>query len=224
MKNCQLGAPKESNQRDIQYTKLTEALLPGLFNSVQRCFPAPNGEVMANHLEIFPIDYYSYSEFVCSKALKDKLSYLACDRATQEVVGFLIAEPLATAPAYSQFKISPKFEPLIAILEYLDAEYLELRSGRVEDTLHLYMLGVNDNFRGTGIGQSLVQAMIEEAQKLGYRRIIAEATGFGSQKILRELGFSLSLQVAYADFSWQGHRSFTSMPGPTHCQLVEKDL
>lgn len=222
MKKCNLGAPKQSIQADIELIKITEDFLPALFNSAQRCFPAPDGEVMAKHLKIHPIDYYSYNQYVCAKALEDNLSFLAYDRLSQELVGFLIIEPLATAPAYSQFKISPKFGPLIAILEYLDAEYLESRGAEVEDTLHLYMLGVDDNFRGLGIGQSLVQKAISEAQRLGFRRLIAEATGFGSQKLLRDLGFLVRLETAYAEFSWQGHRPFEGMLGPTHCQLVEK--
>ncbi len=201
--------------------KLDADCIDSLIQCVQSSFPAPEGEVMAKHLGIFPIDYLAYTHMVCHKALKDGLTYVLYHRPAQEVVCFLISEPLTTAPQYSAAKISPKFKPLIAILEYLDQLYQDFREGEIDDTLHLYMLGTAPHSRQAGYSQMLLEYVLKKAKDHGYKRVLAEATGLGSQGLLEKLGFSVRFEVAYQDFAFEGLRPFEDLKGATHCKLME---
>lgn len=207
---------------DYIIEQLNEFQIPNLINSIQKCFPAPAGETMANHLGIFPIDYFRYSEMVAQKAYDDRLTLVASHATTHEIAGFMISEPLSDMVQYSSKKIPDIMKPLIGILEELDHEYLNSRSNDLGDTIHFYMLGVDPNIRYSGLGYRLAKAAIEAAESHGYKRCIAEATGVGSQAMLSKLGFQTFYEIAYNKFMWEGKYPFAQMKnGPSHCKLME---
>jgi ribosomal protein S18 acetylase RimI-like enzyme len=206
---------------DLSMKKLTQAELPSLIACVQASFPAPHGEVMARHLGIYPIDYLRYTEKVCAKAVDDDLTYVICHKPTGEVVSFLICEALVSAPQYSTMDISPKFKPLIAILESLDRRYQDDRKEGLDDTLHLYMLGTAPHYRRFGLGEILVTFVSEQARRQGFARIIAEATGPGSQSLFKRLGFTTRFEESYQDYQLGHDKPFEDLTGATHCKLVE---
>jgi ribosomal protein S18 acetylase RimI-like enzyme len=214
----------QQSQNEFAFVKLTQSHLESLIACIQTSFPAPNGEVMAKHLGIFPEDYLSYTEIVCAKAADDGLTYLAYHQPSSEVASFLICETMISAPQYSAMRISPKFRPLIAILEMLDRKYHEYRRGNLDDTLHLYMLGTAPEYRRFGLGRLLISRAIEDARRNGFKRLIAEATGLGSQALLENMGFTCLFEEAYRDYNLDGTQPFKDLTGPTHCKLVEYSI
>src|SRR5262245_5698862 len=110
-----------------------------LVDCVQDTFPAPEGEVMARTLGIGRTEYLRYTELVCAKAIRERRSFVARDESGR-CAGFCINEDFAAAPDYRREPIDLAMQPLLALLEELDARDARARVPGV--TFHLYMLGV----------------------------------------------------------------------------------
>lgn len=195
--------------------------LDSLVECVQKCFPAPGGEVMARALNITAWDYLSYTQLVCEKAIGDQMTWVAKGSDSQ-ILGFCITEKLASAPKYSEYGVSPKFKPLFRILEELDETYLARTQFSPQEILHLYMLGVRPEFSGMGIAVELMNKSLSFAKKEGFKVAIAEATGEISQKICLNLGFEVQATVNYKTFEYSGVQPFYKIDRPESCVLVQK--
>ena len=197
--------------------------LEPLVECVQQCFPAPRGETMAQVLNIGKEDYLLYTQWVCEKAIGDRLSWVAKNH-EEEIVGFCINESMKTAPEYSRLPISVKFQPLMKLLEDLDHQYLKQPPVPIENIFHLYMLGVIPRKSGAGIAKELITLSLNLAKTSGFLVAIAEATGMASQKICCDLGFTKEVSIAYKTFDYQGTKPFSRIKQPESCVLVEKIL
>ncbi len=193
-----------------------------LVDCVQSCFPAPRGEIMARILNIMPEDYLSYTQRVCEKAVKDSMSVVARNIDTDEIAGFCINEDFVGMPSYQKMDISPKFGALLAILDELDEEYRTANQPNRGEIFHCYMLGVNEKYQGQNLGRLLTMASAEKAKSLGYRSIVAEATGVISQKLCHELGFKVVAERSYQSFRFSGETPFIDIQEPRVCVLVER--
>lgn len=203
---------------------LKEADYEQLVLCVQRSFPEPDGEIMARVLGISAAEYLPYSERVCRKAVRDGLSVGLRNRDTGRVVAFLIGEDFASAPLYSEMTLSHRFQPLLCLLEQLDEWYRE-RYGVVPGRIfHSYMLGVEPGHAGRGLATLVARESERLARARGFERVLAEATGVGSQRVTEKLGYTRRFGIEYRSYLFEGERVFASIEAPTHCWLVEKSL
>jgi len=58
----------------------------------------PRAEPMTKAAEITSDEFYPFAEIYCKKAIRERLSLVARDMATGNVIGFLISENLASEP------------------------------------------------------------------------------------------------------------------------------
>lgn len=194
-----------------------------LVECVQECFPAPQGETMANVLELTPQRYLKFTEMVCNKAVEDGLTFVA-KNAEGGIIGFCIAEDFVSAPRYSGCDLDSRFTALFAILEDLEARYLSDRQIEANEVLHLYMLGVRTEYCRQGVGRELLAGMLHFARENGFSYAVAEATGTASQKILKRMGFEVRAAVPYVSFTLEGKQPFSTLKSPEACLFVEKLL
>ena len=139
------------------------------------------------------------------------LSIVARDRETQALAGVALSDDFASPPAFDSARISPKFLPIFAMLDRLDAQFRAETPSSPGHCIHLFMLAVEKRFAGRGIGSSLVQACIDNAREKDYRSAVTEATGRVSQHIFRKNGFTDRFTTSYADFLYDGHAPFASI-------------
>jgi hypothetical protein len=82
--------------------------------------------------------------------------------------------------------LGEKFEPVLALLDELDAQYKQGRSLRMGEYLHLFMGAVMHRHTGKKVAQTLIQACLENGIRKGYKTAVTEATGVISQHICRK--------------------------------------
>jgi len=185
---------------------------------VQETFP--EHEPMSRALGLKKSDYLPYSDLVCKKAVDERLTIIVRSHRTTKIVGFCINEDFASALEYSKAKISPKMQPLLALLEDLDRLHLGDSLPPKRKVFHLYMLGVMKEYANYGLGKELMNRSLKLAKEKGFSEAIVEATGPVSQSICRKIPFTEKHAVEYQTFQYGGVPVFRKVEGVTHCRLM----
>ena len=139
------------------------------------------------------------------------LTIVARDVATGQLAGALLTDDAASPPPPGLDAISAKFHPILDLLDQIDSEY---RNGRTIDPgqyLHLFLLGVAEEFTGRKIGQRLVEVCLANGAKKGYAVALTEATNPVSQHIFGQLGFEKRAERSYAGYRLDGEPVFASI-------------
>ena len=134
-------------------------------------------------------DLEQFLQLFAPEAIADGLTTVARSSGTGRLAGILLTDDLASPPALDLTQISPKFLPIFSMLETLDERFRRGRTISSGQYLHLFMLGVDRQFAGCGIGQGLVKACLDNGFRKGYRMALTEATGRVSQRVFRKQGF-----------------------------------
>jgi predicted acetyltransferase len=103
-----------------------------------------------------------------------------------------------------------------------NSEWGEL--SRLCEYLHLFMLRVDGQFAGQGIGQKLIKASLRNGSRKGYRMALTEATGKVSQHIFRKYGFADRFGVACSNFKYENRLVFASICEHEEAILMDRSL
>lgn len=123
----------------------------------------------------------------------------------------LLTEDACAAPRLGTNRLTKKFDPIFDLLGQLDAQYRSGKSVRPGGYLHLFFLGVADEFAGLGVAQTLVARCLENGRTKGDRLAVTEATNRVSQHVFRKLGFVERSKVSYGDYRRNGEAVFASI-------------
>lgn len=186
----------------------------------------PRAEPMTKAMEITSDEFYPFAEIYCKKAVREGLSLVARDKATGNVIGFLISENLASEPPNGIETINEKLLPIIKLLDGLDENYkeeaLELNERNI---LRLFMVGVSKHYEGLNLATTLIEKNLKLAAQKSYSRAIGEATNSVTQHILRDkLGFDEKFSIKYKSYTYNGKQVFKNVRNPSRCVLLEKWL
>lgn len=193
-----------------------------LVECVQRTFPGSTGEILARTLGVRRFDFLTCAEALCHKAVENELSYVAYDRLADRVAGFCLAEDWVTALRLSRQGFSSRLNPAFRLLEELNDGYgAAAQPGTV---LNLSLLGIDPEYGSKGLGRWLVNRVLDEARRGGYRRVVIKATGSASQALCRSLDFRVLRETRYDSFEFEGKRVFESIREPSACVLAERSL
>lgn len=183
----------------------------------------PRDEPMTKAVEITSDEFYPFAEIYCKKAIRERLSLIARDKATGNVIGFLISENLASEPPNGIETINEKFLPIIKLLDGLDENYIETLELNERNILRLFMVGVNKHYEGLNLATTLIEENIKLARLKDYSRAIGEATSSVTQHILRDkLGFNEKFTIEYKSYTYKGKHVFKNVKNTSHCVLFEK--
>jgi ribosomal protein S18 acetylase RimI-like enzyme len=158
------------------------------------------------------------------KAVREQLSVVARTASSDDLVGALLVEDFGTPPPDALESVAPSFEPIGALLDGLDAQYRESRNIAPGAYLHLFMVGVSNNFAGRGIAHHLITTCLANGRGRGYRFAVTEATGSVPQHVFRKLGFHDVLAASYKDFRFKGQPVFSSIVSPEATILMKRGL
>jgi len=204
-----------------------EIMQPGDLEQTIACIidAFPRAEPMTKALRITPDEFYLFAEMYCKKAIKDRLSVIAKDTVSGNVIGFLISGNLASEPPEGIETIHEKFHPIMALLDTLDEEYKKSVTVNEENVLRLFMGGVSKQYEGKNIVTTLIEENLTLAKLKNFSRAIGEATGSVSQHILLDkLGFQNKYVIEYKAFTYNGEHVFRHIEDASRCILVEKQL
>lgn len=181
------------------------------------------GEPMVKTLEITKEEFYPFAEIYCKKAIKEGLSVIATEKETCKVIGFVISEDFASEQPEGIESINEKFQPIMVLLDTLDEQYKKTHTVKKGQILHLFMGGVNENYKRNKVGITLTEENLKLAKTKQFSGAVAEATGLVSQHILRDkLGFEEMFSIEYKSFNYNGVNVFNNIEGPVSCILMEK--
>lgn len=165
-----------------------------------------------------------FLQLVVPNVIPDELTVIARSSGTREFAGVLLTDDFASRPDLDISQISPKFSPILSMLEKLDEQFRKGRTVSPGNYLHLFMLGVEGRFAGQGIGQGLIKACIDNGSRKGYRKALTEATGKVSQHIFRKNGFANRFSVLYRDFLYENKVVFASIREHEKAILMDRSL
>jgi len=158
-----------------------------------------------------PDEFEAFVELWSPTAGVDGLTIVARDVATGQLAGALLTDDAASPPPQGLDAVSEKFDPIFDLLGQIDAEYRNERTIELGQTLHLFLLGVADQFTRRMIGQHLVAACLANGAIRGYRSAVTEATNPVSQHIFGRLGFKKRAARSYREYRLDGAPVFASI-------------
>jgi ribosomal protein S18 acetylase RimI-like enzyme len=180
---------------------------------------------MTKAMEITSDEFYRFAEIYCKKAITEELSLVARDKATGNIIGFLISENLASLPPNGIKTINEKFLPIIKLLNGLDENYKQSFEMNGKNILRLFMTGVREHYEGLNIATMLIENSLKLARLNNYSYVISETTGSVTQHILRDkLGFEEKFAIDYKSFYYNGKHVFNNIENSSYCVLFEKRL
>lgn len=124
-----------------------------------------------------------------------------------------------TQTQLTQTNSGPHHEGVFSFLNY-NAQY-NLPKG---EHFRIAFLAVSSEFRGHGIGRTLVTKSIEVARQRGYKYVVCEASSETSQRLFRSLGFKLIKLFKYKEFVWNGEYPLASISDSEGCALMGMNL
>lgn len=178
-------------------------------------------ETMSKALDINANSYIYLAEIVCQKAIKDQLSLVAKDEKSGDVIGFSILEDFVTELPNLD-SVDARFLPIMNLLGELDDWYKSNYKVKCGEILHLFMTGVDEQYRGQGIAHKLMEEVFNLAKDNGYRSIIAECTGAITQHIRAKYGFQAIKEIEYKTYLYNGELVFKGIHEPRSCKLMLK--
>ncbi len=225
LKRSYLQEKKNFNQleeeKEIIYETLAMKDLKETIACVVDVFP--RAEPMTKAMEITSDEFYPFAEIYCKKAIREGLSLVARDKATGNVIGFLISENLASEPPDSIRTINEKFLPIIKLLDGLDENYKQSFELNGNNILRLFMVGVSKHYEGLNLATTLIKENLKLAKLNNYSRAIGEATSSVTQHIFRDkLGFNEKFAIEYKSYTYKGRHVFKNVKNTSHCVLFEK--
>ncbi|MFN0169749.1 MAG: GNAT family N-acetyltransferase [Bryobacteraceae bacterium] len=140
------------------------------------------------------------------------------------MIGAVLAEDSASKLPQGMDHLSVKFNPIFDILGQLDAAYRGGQSLNAGESLHLFLLGVSQQFAGQGVAQQLVAKCVPNGMRKGYRVAVSEATNRTSQHIFRKQGFVERARQSYQDHRFRGQAVFASIAEHGGPILMDKRL
>jgi ribosomal protein S18 acetylase RimI-like enzyme len=169
-------------------------------------------------------DMEQFLQLVVPRVIPAGLTVLSRSQDPGQLAGVLLTDDFALPPDFDLSQISSKFLPILSMLGTLDEQFRRGRAVSPGEYLHLFMLGVDRQFAGHGIGKGLVKACLGIGLRRGYRTALTEATGRVSQHIFRSSGFADRFSVAYQNFVYQNKVVFASIREHESAVLMDRSL
>jgi len=169
-------------------------------------------------------DFEQFLQFLVPAIIPDGLTVVSRKLDAGALAGVLFTEDFATPPALDLSRISPKFLPILSMLNSLDEQFRKGRTISPGKYLHLFMLAVDVSCAGQGIGQGLIQACIDNGSRKRYRTALTEATGKVSQHIFHKNGFVDRFRVSYGNFTYENRAVFAAIREHEEAILMDRSL
>lgn len=178
-------------------------------------------ETMSQALGIDANSYISLAEIFGQRAVQYQLSLVAKDEESGDVIGFSILEDFV-AEAPNLDRVDPRFIPIMNVVDELEQWYIKNSPVKSGEILHIFLTGVDEQYRGKGIAYQLMEETFKVAKNNNYKGIIAECTGVITQHIRAKNGFKVLKEIEYKTFLYNGDLVFKDITEPPGCQLMLK--
>jgi ribosomal protein S18 acetylase RimI-like enzyme len=186
-----------------------------------------NCDPMAIAQQLSVNELADYVKLIGEWAEKQQLTVVAKHKLTDEVVGVVLAGDFALdfplTPENSKH-LSIKFEPIVEVLESLEAQYKHNKQIKAGEYLYIHMLAVSPEHQRKKIAQNSIQVCLNNGIEKGFTSALVEAANSVSQHIFGKLGFIPRHQIDYQQFTYQDKKVFASIKAHTGTILMDKLL
>jgi N-acetylglutamate synthase-like GNAT family acetyltransferase len=190
-----------------------DAVLSLLLNSFFR------DEPLAKCLELGePIEF---AKNIINDVLHDQCSFVAYHIQTKELVGICLNEMKLKDDKHIINESNEKIDFILHFLNNMHIERNLFDQFKTNSLLHIFIINVDNNYRGYGLGSQLILATIEHAKKINIKGIYAEATNIYSFNSFKQQGFQVYHQINYIDYDQIRLANLTDAT-QNQCQLVAR--
>jgi N-acetylglutamate synthase-like GNAT family acetyltransferase len=178
-------------------------------------------EPLAKCLELGePMDF---AKNVINGALNDQCSFVAYDIQTNQLVGICLNEVKYKEDESAIDESNEKIYFILHLLKHMHKSINLFDQFMTNSLLHIFIINVDNTYRGCGLAARLISSSIEHAKKLHMGGAYAEATSFYSLNSFKQQGFQIYHQLNYAEYD-QVRLSNLTDKNYNQCQLVAKAL
>ncbi len=178
-------------------------------------------EPLAKCLELGePIDF---AKNVINDSLNDQCSFVAYDIQTNQLVGICLNELKYEDDKHTINESNEKLYFILHLLDHMHENINLFHQFMTNSLLHIFIINVDNNYRGYGLASRLISASIEHAKNLHIGGAYAEATSFYSLNSFKKQGFQVYHQLNYVEYDQIRLKNLTDK-NYDQCQLVARAL
>ena len=208
---------------DVEIHTLGAALAEDAFALASRNFATQSSLHVALAADVD--EYRAYLRPTFFDDVDDGLSLAATDRHSGDLVGILIVRDFLKQRFAGDLPFQHRFDPVTALFEALEEQYLRERSLTPGEALLVDMAAVAPSHTGRGIYQTLRREISTRARSAGYRYTIGELTSAATQRVvLEKLRHRKAAEIIPAAFTYDGRRPFAAVTDPAVIVLTEEIL
>jgi len=204
----------------VTYNLLDEGHLDECISIMTDIFS--RSEPLTRLLGINETEFSYFAEIFAAKAIEEELGVFAREHGSKRILGFCISEDLLSCPPPEADRISPKFLPIMALVNQLDSWFLSRYQARKGDYLHIFMTGISKYCRHREVSLGVVAESLRIAEVRGYRGALGESTNVLAARAAARNGFSELYAIPYSNFSFEGKAVFAEMGSHSSCRLMAK--
>lgn len=154
-------------------------------------------EPVSTNLGLGKDDWKEFARLYCEKAAKERSSHVAIRETTGKVCSLTIAEDIkSNQPGMSQLS-NPNWGRVLEFVDKVEEDAWPSEHWRKGKVWHHFLSGTHPDYRGAGINPRVNRENIAYAQKLGYEKVIVEATSVQNQTATKKLGFKVDHEAPY---------------------------
>lgn len=181
------------------------------------------GDPVESALQITPDEFRLMAELELAPLLRNGLSLVARHAGSGRMVGAVIAMDALAESVDSRGKISQKFAPIGAIARDFHDFYLDRRNIRPGSCLYVFMLGVQSDVAGQGIGKKLIGEALRNAREKGYTSAVAMVTNLASASAFASHRFKTIRMLSYRTYRYMNRCVFSSITEHPGIALMERE-
>jgi RimJ/RimL family protein N-acetyltransferase len=172
-----------------------------------------------------PAMFHHYARLYVRSLAGKNLSFVVRDERTKDLTGFIFCVDLIEDPESEgewMREFLSHFQEIVTMINELEDRYLNHAEALPGSVLHVFQIGVDRKFRGTGIAQAMIRRVLDHAREQGFRQVIADCTHLASRRSFEQCGFHEAGFLSYDEFNMNGVRFFAGLDGGI--SLMVKDL
>ena len=142
----------------------------------------------------------NFANNTINSAIHDQCSFVVYDNQTKQLVGTCLNEIKSQD---DQNLINETNEKVYFILNFLNHMHTDKNlfdQFQTNSLFHIFILNIDRNYRGYGLGSQLISTCIEHAKKMNIKGIYAETTSIYSLNCFKKQGFEVYHQTNYIDY------------------------
>ena len=174
-------------------------------------------EPVSTYFGLSKDDWREFAKLFCEKAVKEKAGHVAVEEATGKVCSLTVAEDVKSEQPDTSQLSNPMWASVFEFIDKVEEDAWASEHWEKGQVWHHFLSGTHPDYRGASINPEVKRANIAYAQKLGYEKVILEATSVQNHNAIKKLGFKVDHEVPYRSFQTKdGEYMFKNFDDSVH--------